>query len=72
MTRPRTSPDVTLSMNCGAVFRRSLRSGEFVQTRQLPPERFCNQQPWDYPPPAPPPPVAPIQAAAPSVLDIDI
>lgn len=68
----RTSPDVTLSMNCGAVFRRSLQTGGFVQTRQLAPERFCSREPWDYAPPAPQPSLVTTQAAAPAVLDIDL
>lgn len=72
MTRHPTSPDVTISMNCGAVFRRSLVSGDFTQTRQLAPERFCNRQPWDYPPPAPLTTAAPAQPAAPDVLDLDL
>lgn len=69
----RTDPDITLSMNCGAVFRPSLRTGRFVQTRQLPPERFCNREPWDYEPPAlpvPPVPASPAQAV--EVLDVDV
>lgn len=66
----RTDANVTLSMNCGAVFRPSLRTGRFVQTRQLPPERFCNRQPWDYAPPAPPVPLIPTQAV--EVLDVDV
>lgn len=70
--RPPTSPDVTLSMNCGAVFRRSLRTGNFIQTRQLAPERFTNQQPWDYAPPPPVPPPSPAQAAAAEVLDLEL
>jgi hypothetical protein len=73
--RRRTSPDVTLTMNCGAVFRRSLAGGRMVQTRQLPPERFTNQSPWDYPaspylPPVPRPDVRPVQAI--EVLDVDV
>ena len=71
MTRHRTNPNVTLSMNCGAVFRPSLVTGRFIQTAQNKPERRCNQEPWDKPAPPPPSPVA-AQAAALPVLDIDL
>ena len=67
----RTDPNVTLSMNCGAVFRPSLASGRFVQTRQLPPERFCSREPWDYAPPAPPAPVPLRPTQAVELLELD-
>jgi hypothetical protein len=68
----RTSPDVTLSMNNGAVFRRSLTNGHFIQTRQLAPERFTNQEPCNYPikAPSPLPPCAPSQPV--EVLEVDV
>jgi hypothetical protein len=72
MTRHPTSPDVTITMNDGSVFRRSLVSGDFTQTHQLAPERFCNRQPWDYPPPSPSAPAIAQANASVEVLDLDL
>ena len=67
----RTDPNITLSFNCGAVFRPSLQTGRFVQTRQIAPERFCSREPYDRPScPLPSPSRPTIQAV--EVLDVDV
>jgi len=73
--RARTDPNVTLTLNCGAVFRPSLQTGRLIQTRQLEPYRFTNQAPCDYPikaqpAPVPPPPRTRVQAV--EVLEVDV